>query len=89
MCSFERRGPEGSSRFGLSRRDVNECYLVVLSHGPVSMLHTLLNLQLSVARLFDLIASLHISSLVILLFHSNTAAPDADFAFATACVSLL
>ena len=48
------------------------------------MMRTLLNLQLSVARLFDLTASLHISTLVILLFQSNTAGADADSAFAAA-----
>jgi len=53
------------------------------------MLRTLLNLQLSVARLFDLGASLHISFLFILLFQSDTAAADADLEFVTARVSLL
>jgi len=53
------------------------------------MMRTLLNLQLSVARLFDLRASLHVTSLFILLFQSNTAEADADLAFVTARVSLL
>ena len=43
------------------------------------MLRTLLNLQLSAARLLDLTASLHTVSLVIVLFQSNTTEADADF----------
>jgi len=40
---LERQGPEGSSRFGWSRHNINACHLVVVSHCPVSMLRTLLN----------------------------------------------
>jgi len=45
-------------------------------------------LQLSDARLLDLLVLLYISSFVILQLKSNTAAADADLAFATAHVSL-
>jgi len=44
--------------------------MVVLSQCPVSILRALLNLQLSAARILDLVESLNISSLFMLLFRS-------------------